>query len=57
MPVLADRFAARARATKKCAPASEREELWRSMAGRWPAYDDYQAKTDRQIPVVVLERD
>ena len=27
------------------------------MASIWPAYDDYQAKTDRRIPVVVLEPD
>jgi hypothetical protein len=26
------------------------------MASIWPAYDDYQAKTEREIPVVVLER-
>jgi len=26
------------------------------MLGAWPAYDDYQQKTDREIPVVVLER-
>jgi hypothetical protein len=26
------------------------------MAEVWPAYDDYQATTDRQIPVVVLTR-
>jgi hypothetical protein len=26
------------------------------MASVWPAYDDYQGKTEREIPVVVLER-
>ena len=26
------------------------------MVGEWPAYDEYQRKTDREIPVVVLER-
>jgi hypothetical protein len=26
------------------------------MARIWPAYDDYQRKTDREIPVVVLTR-
>jgi hypothetical protein len=26
------------------------------MLRHWPAYDRYQAKTDRPIPVVVLER-
>jgi deazaflavin-dependent oxidoreductase (nitroreductase family) len=50
--VLADRFAARART----ATGEERAALWRAMAESWPAYDDYQAKTKREIPVVVLER-
>jgi hypothetical protein len=26
------------------------------MTEVWPDYDDYQEKTDREIPVVVLER-
>jgi len=26
------------------------------MIKHWPQYDSYQAKTDREIPVVVLER-
>jgi deazaflavin-dependent oxidoreductase (nitroreductase family) len=34
----------------------ERDRLWRLMAEVWPAYDDYQAKTDREIPVVAFER-
>ena len=38
------------------AEGAERERLWSLMAEVWPAYDDYQAKTDRQIPVVVLQR-
>ena len=38
------------------AEGPERERLWRLMTEVWPDYDDYQAKTDRQIPVVVLER-
>jgi deazaflavin-dependent oxidoreductase (nitroreductase family) len=50
--VLGDKFAARART----ATPEERPEMWRVMAGVWPAYNDYQKKTDRQIPVVVLER-
>jgi deazaflavin-dependent oxidoreductase (nitroreductase family) len=50
--VMGDRFSARAR------PASpdEQPELWQKMASIWPAYDEYQTKTDREIPVVVLER-
>lgn len=50
--VLDDRFTARART----ATAEEKPEMWRKMAAAWPAYDDYQKKTDREIPVVVLER-
>jgi proline iminopeptidase len=47
-----DVFTARART----AEGEERERLWKLMAGIWPAYDEYQRKTDRVIPVVVLER-
>jgi deazaflavin-dependent oxidoreductase (nitroreductase family) len=50
--VKADRFRARART----ATPQEKPELWEMMVGRWPAYADYQRKTDREIPVVVLER-
>ena len=41
-------------ATATTATDAERARLWRMMAGIWPAYDDYQTKTDRRIPVVVL---
>lgn len=34
---------------------AERERLWQQMTEVWPAYVDYQAKTDRQIPVVLIE--
>jgi hypothetical protein len=27
------------------------------MSSIWPDYDDYQAKTDRDIPVVIIEHD
>jgi deazaflavin-dependent oxidoreductase (nitroreductase family) len=50
--VQGDRFRARART----ADADEKPALWRTMAEIWPAYDEYQQKTDRDIPVVVLER-
>ena len=50
--VLADRFRARART----ATAEEKPQLWKLMTGIWPDYDAYQAKTSREIPVVVLER-
>jgi deazaflavin-dependent oxidoreductase (nitroreductase family) len=45
-------FTARARD----ATQEEQPELWKIMTGHWPAYDEYQAKTERRIPVVVLER-
>jgi hypothetical protein len=30
--------------------------MWQAMTEVWPDYDNYQAKTSREIPVVVLER-
>jgi proline iminopeptidase len=51
--ILGDRFRARARV----AEGEERERLWRTMNDIWPHYDEYAEKTDREIPVVVLERD
>lgn len=38
------------------ASGEERARLWKLMAEVWPPYDDYQGKTDREIPVVVLSR-
>ena len=52
LQVAADKFRARARS----AESGERERLWKLMTRIWPAYDEYQAKTRREIPVVVLER-
>ena len=37
------------------ASGEERERLWSRMTEVWPAYDDYQERTEREIPVVVLE--
>ncbi len=51
--VKGDRFAAHART----ATAAEKPELWRIMASIWPHYDEYQQRTQREIPVIVLERD
>ncbi|XVQ83053.1 nitroreductase family deazaflavin-dependent oxidoreductase [Microbispora siamensis] len=47
-----DRFKARART----ATSEERPDMWRTMAATWPAYDEYATKTDREIPIVVIER-
>jgi deazaflavin-dependent oxidoreductase (nitroreductase family) len=48
----ADKFAARARS----ATGPERERLWSAMVAVWPDYESYRHKTDRVIPVVLLER-
>lgn len=48
----ADKFSARAHT----ASPEEKARLWPLMTSIWPAYDDYQARTEREIPVVVLER-
>lgn len=32
----------------------ERAAWWERAVATWPAYDDYQQKTDREIPVFVL---
>jgi deazaflavin-dependent oxidoreductase (nitroreductase family) len=50
--ILGERFSARART----AEGEERERLWRMMNEIWPHYDEYAERTDRLIPVVVLER-
>jgi len=50
--VKADRFRAKARTTS----GEERAKLWKKLAAVWPDYDNYAKKTDREIPVVVLER-
>jgi proline iminopeptidase len=38
------------------AEGDDYSRLWEMMNGHWPDYAEYQKKTDRQIPVVVLER-
>ena len=40
----------------RTATDEEKPGLWETMVAEWPSYDDYQRKTDRPIPVVVLER-
>ena len=52
LQVAADKFAARASTAK----GAERARLWSVMTKIWPAYDEYQGKTKREIPVVILER-
>ena len=47
-----ERFRARARV----AEGEERKRLWELMVEIWPHYDEYVTRTEREIPVVVLER-
>ena len=42
-------------ATARTADPAEKPALWSLMAGIWPDYDNYQTRTIREIPVVILE--
>jgi deazaflavin-dependent oxidoreductase (nitroreductase family) len=50
--VKGDRFKGRART----ATPDEKPDMWKTMTSTWPQYDEYQQQTEREIPVVVLER-
>ena len=52
LQVVDEVFPARART----AEGEERDRLWQLVTQQWPDYDRYQTKTEREIPVVVLER-
>jgi deazaflavin-dependent oxidoreductase (nitroreductase family) len=47
-----EKFTAKARV----AEGAERDRLYRAQADLMPGFDEYQSKTTRRIPVVVLER-
>jgi len=40
----------------RVATPDEKPAMWAHMVEVWPDYDEYQQKTDREIPVVILER-
>ena len=50
--VLAERF----RATARSASDEEKPRLWKIMTETWPNYDVYASRTEREIPLVILER-
>ncbi|MFI7003367.1 nitroreductase family deazaflavin-dependent oxidoreductase [Nocardia sp. NPDC050175] len=50
--IMADKFPAQARVVTA---EPERTELWNKMLELYPGYDDIQARTERQIPVVLIE--
>jgi deazaflavin-dependent oxidoreductase (nitroreductase family) len=39
----------------RVATGDEKTEWWARATEVWPAYDTYQASTDREIPLVILE--
>jgi len=43
-------------AVARVASDQERAEIWPKMAEVWPDYNEYTKKTDRVIPIVILER-
>ncbi len=45
----------RRRVRARLATAEERPRLWDLAVAVWPGYDDYRRRTDREIPLVVLE--
>jgi F420H(2)-dependent quinone reductase len=40
--------------TARVVSGDEKRDWWAKATEAWPDYDNYQAKTDREIPVVVL---
>ena len=42
--------------TARVTAGAEREAIWSAQKQRYPFFAEYEAKTDREIPVVVLER-
>ena len=40
--------------TARTGTAQDKQRVWPMMAKQWPGYDDYQAGTKRDIPVVLL---
>lgn len=39
----------------RVASGDEKREWWTRAVEVWPAYDEYQASTDREIPLILLE--
>jgi deazaflavin-dependent oxidoreductase (nitroreductase family) len=47
-----DRFQGRARVLT----GKERDQIWQKMTEEYPLFSEYQKKTKRQIPVIMLEK-
>lgn len=52
LQVEADQFEAVARVVR----GAQRARLWQIMTRIWPDYDTYQARTNRQLPLVAIRR-
>ncbi len=39
----------------RTATPEEKAALWPTMTRMWPDYDEYQRKTERQIPLVIID--
>jgi len=52
LQVGAEKFSAKA----KVASAKEKTRLWKIMSKIFPTYDKYQAKAEREIPLIILKR-
>ncbi len=40
--------------TARTGTAADKKRVWPTMVAQWPGYDEYQAGTTRDIPVVLL---
>lgn len=40
----------------RIAEGEERDEIWEMQKRQWPQFAEYEKKTDREIPVILLER-
>lgn len=52
LQVGAEKFSAKA----KVASTKEKPRLWKIMSKIFPTYDTYQAKAEREIPLIILKR-
>lgn len=52
---LRDTTTVRSMRVREVKDAAEKERLWKLAAAAYPPYDEYQTRTDRQIPVFVAE--
>ncbi len=53
--VVAELGDGRVRARARVAQGEERSRIWEAHKKEWPQFQEYEDKTDREIPVVVLE--